>query len=902
AEDAEFIDVVRKAAGAAADAGTDAALDQRVGNYRLVDLLGAGGMGNVYLAVRADEQYEQRVAIKLLHPGRRDRELIKRFVAERQVLARLEHPNIARLLDGGETDGGVPYLVMEFVEGVPVDEFCDHNRLSLTARLRLFQKICAAVEYAHNNLVVHRDIKPSNILVAADGEPKLLDFGIAKLLDEKAFQYSVALTRIGTSVMTPEFASPEQVRAEPVSTATDVYSLGVLLYRMLCGRMPYRRQGPYADLARAIVDEIPTRPSASLTATSDHGAATAREISTVRGASVASLKGSLSGDLDNIVLKALRKKPENRYASAREFADDIERYLTFRPVSARPASIGYRTAKFLRRYRAGVSVAGAVLVLIVVSVFQILEQRNRAQVAALQAEEVIRYVGDLFRNATPLRAQSEEISARDLLDQGVEEIDSLADEPEVQARLLDLMGNSFMYIGEQERALALLNRSLELRRTRLPYDPAAVGNTLQLISTPNRLSEQFAEAEQNLREAHDLLTEAYGDRHGSVAYVLSLTGDVLRFQKRHEEALGYLERAVAMKEQLGEADDDDMVDILGNLALAYDDLGRYEEAESVNRRVVAASRARFGDLDPQTLIRIANLGLIQVRRGNYADGLVNIREAHGGINEIWTSDPNRMVWAAGMLGYALRGPGRLDESLAAYERARDLARQYYGADSMRHARALMDVGESHLLTARPEQAAQPLEEAIAIAGRIGEDPSFRAGSIRIRLAMLYSATGDYERAEAVARRALAVPEKLATPTRLAILRELGVALSGQHRFDEASALFEESLLGRETRKGMNSTGLLPTLIPMARHYRRAGNVERALELASRAHALGQAVTPAGTWEPAFASAEYALVLKARGDEAGAASILDRAIGDLEATFGADDPRVVELRLELASMR
>lgn len=902
ADDAEFSDIVRAAATAATGAQAADQLEQRVGSYRLIDLLGTGGMGNVYLAERADEQFEQRVAIKLLHPGRRDRDLIHRFRTERQLLANLEHPNIARLLDGGETDSGIPYLVMEYIDGEPVDTYCDAHRLTVAERLRLFQKICSAVEYAHRNLVVHRDIKPSNILVTVDGEPKLLDFGIAKLLDETLVGGPAALTRAGVSIMTPEFASPEQVRAEPVSTATDLYSLGVLLYRMLCGRMPYTRQGPYTDLARAIVEEEPGRPSTALTSHRAGSADSSEHISAARDTSVSGLASRLRGDLDNIVLKALRKKPENRYASARDFADDIERYLTHRPVSAVPASIGYRAAKLLRRHRAAAIVAAVMAATLTGSVVQIVLERNRAELAAIQSEEVVRYLGELFASASPARAQSEEITAHDLLEQGVAEIDSLEDQPAVQARLLEIMGTSFFYIGEQERSAALLERALDIRRHRLAYDPAAVGNVLRLLSTPNRLSGRLDEAEQNLVEAYALLTEAYGPVHGRVAYVLNLTGDVLRFQERHEEAVDHLRRAVAMKEQLGETDDEDMVDILGNLAVALDAAGRLDEAEAISRRTVAASRAMFGDKQPNTLIRIGNLGLVQVRLGNYAEALKNVSEAYDSINEVWASDPHRTTWAAAIKAFALLYAGRFDEALAAQEEKGQLELEHYGRDTLRYAKTLMDIGEVHLRKARYAEADRYLLEAIATASRIGEDPGFRAGSIRMRLAMLHIATGDYERAEATAREALAVPSMLGTATRLSLQRELARALSNQGRYDEATALFETSLSGREAFNSPTSVSLLPTLMAMSRHYRRAGQPDRALELASRAHSIGQTVTPAGTWEPAFASAEYALALMAGGDDAAAVPILEQAVRDLTATFGTDDPRVSELRRELPVTR
>src|SRR5215472_1117553 len=317
---------------------------QRIGPYQIVKLLGEGGMGLVYLANRADQQFQQQVAIKLMHAGfGQSPEMLRRFKAERQILANLDHPNIASLLDGGITSEGAPYLVMEYVDGAAIDEYCQRNPLPTAELLQLFRTVCAAVEYAHRNLVVHRDIKPGNILVTAEGVPKLLDFGIAKLMDPEApgpFR-TVASQRL----MTPEYASPEQVRGEPVTTATDVYALGVLLYELATGRSPFRIEtNSPLEIARAICELEPVRPStASRT-----------------GASLAPIDArELRGDLDQIVLKPMRKEPERRYASVAAFSEDLLRYLRGYPVEAGSGARRYQARKFIGRHRAAVIAAAA---------------------------------------------------------------------------------------------------------------------------------------------------------------------------------------------------------------------------------------------------------------------------------------------------------------------------------------------------------------------------------------------------------------------------------------------------------------------------------------------------------------------------------------------------------------
>ncbi|HJX28070.1 MAG TPA: serine/threonine-protein kinase, partial [Thermoanaerobaculia bacterium] len=322
--------------GLAADDRTHGSQEEgrELGPYRLLRKIGSGGMGTVYLARRNDEQYERDVAIKVLRSGLASTQSIHRFIAERQILARLEHPNIARLYDGGSMEDGRPYLVMELIEGVPVDEYCDRHRLTVNQRLTLFQKICAAVQYAHQNLLVHRDLKPGNILVTPEGEPKLLDFGIAKRLTPETGGGDLDKTRAGLRLLTPSYASPEQVRGEAITTASDVYSLGVILYELLTGHRPSQFSAgvPY-DIERAICEQEPERPSAALFRP---GPPSAEDTAHARRTGPHALARRLRGDLDNIVLMALRKEPQRRYDSAAQLSQDLEKHLRDLPVTARP--------------------------------------------------------------------------------------------------------------------------------------------------------------------------------------------------------------------------------------------------------------------------------------------------------------------------------------------------------------------------------------------------------------------------------------------------------------------------------------------------------------------------------------------------------------------------------------
>ena len=390
-----------------------------VGSYKVIREIGHGGMGTVYLAARADDQYKKLVAIKLVRRGMDTESILSRFRHERQILASLDHPNIARLLEGGTTNG-LPYFVMEHIEGQPIDEYCDSRKLTTIERLKLFRTVCSAVHYAHQNLVVHRDLKPRNILVTADGTPKLLDFGIAKLLKPEMYAQTIAPTETMIRPMTPDYASPEQVKGQPVTTASDIYSLGVLLYELLTGHRPYRITSyTPQELERVICDQEPERPSTAVNRTlavkSADGATqktiSPETVSRNREGQPDKLQRRLRGDLDNIVLMALRKEPQRRYASAEQFSEDIRRHLEGLPVIARKDTFQYRASKFIRRNKIGVAVAVAFAVLMIGSIIAIALQSVRAARERDKAKQVSAFLTDIFKVSDPSEARGKTIKS-----------------------------------------------------------------------------------------------------------------------------------------------------------------------------------------------------------------------------------------------------------------------------------------------------------------------------------------------------------------------------------------------------------------------------------------------------------------------------------------------------------
>jgi eukaryotic-like serine/threonine-protein kinase len=443
-----------------------AAAGSRVGPYRLIREVGRGGMGAVHLGVRSDDAFQKRVAVKVLKRGMDTDAIVARFRNERQILASLEHPYIASLLDGGTTDAGLPYFVMEYVEGQPVDGYCETHALDTTARLELFRKICAAVQYAHQNLIIHRDLKPANVLVTADGTPKLLDFGIAKLVNPDPGAHTVAATVAGHPLMTPEYASPEQVRGETVTTATDVYSLGVLLYELLTGRRPYDLPSRSPDdIQRVICHSLPARPSTAVTATATVRMARPGTGSNGSdGQAVAStrprlpdadrLRRRLAGDLDTIVLKALAKEPSRRYASVDQFSEDIRRHLTGLPVTARKDTIRYRTAKFIRRNRAAVAAASLVVIALVAGLIGTAWQAQIASRERSRAEQRFDDVRELanaslFQLHDAIRDLPGSTPARQLLvSRGLTYLDKLAQDAGDRPDLERELAGAYLKVGD----------------------------------------------------------------------------------------------------------------------------------------------------------------------------------------------------------------------------------------------------------------------------------------------------------------------------------------------------------------------------------------------------------------------------------------------------------------------
>src|ERR1700730_9994010 len=423
---------------------------RQFGAYQIIREIGRGGLGAVYLAARADDEYRKQVAIKVIRRGLDTEDILRRFRTERQILAQLDHPNIARLIDGGTTDDGLPYFCMEYVKGEPINAYCNANALPTTERLKLFRKVCAAVTYAHQNLVIHRDLKPSNILVTQEGEPKLLDFGIAKLLSAGDELFTQPLPAL--RVLTPEYASPEQVKGDKIMTTSDVYSLGVLLYELLTGQRPYRlKTRTPEEIARAITEQRPNRPSPAVASASSRWSMGWKP------------KSYLRGDLDNIVLMAMRKEPARRYSSVGQFSEDIRRHLEGLPVRARKDTVAYRTSKFVNRHRIGVAAAALVLLSLVGGFVATLVQVQTVRRERAKAEAISGFLQKTLHASDPSMNLSGQPTVKDILDDASKRLatEELSDQPEVRAELQRIIGASYLALGQYDLAQQNLMAALQ---------------------------------------------------------------------------------------------------------------------------------------------------------------------------------------------------------------------------------------------------------------------------------------------------------------------------------------------------------------------------------------------------------------------------------------------------------
>lgn len=764
----------------------------RVGAYRIEREIGRGGMSRVFLAERADGQFEQRVALKLLRPGL-DTELDSaRFRAERQILATLSHPNIARLLDGGLTDGGHPYLVLEYVEGRPIDAFCEEHALTIRQRLELFLMAAEATQYAHRNLIVHRDIKASNIFVSVDGAVKLLDFGLAKLLEPSAYGDERSSMQTVAHWMTPEYAAPEQIRRESVTTLTDVYQLGVVLYRLLSGRLPFTApHGDLRELEAAVLAGHATPPSV-VVERSDHYRAR-----------------TLRGDLDAIVSMAMHPDPSRRYPSADALADDIRRHVSGHPVRARHITAAYRARRFVRRHRAE-SVAGLAILISVlagagVSVWQArraAQQRDLAQTASRESQAVTSFVMGLFEASDPAGARGDTLTAEELVERAAAHAALLSSQPLAQARMLEITARLYRSLGQYAKANTILDHAIAIRRSVPADDQMELAAALDQMAKLQQSTGRYATGDTIAREALRIQERSAGAVSPAVARTFTLIGDLavyrgdlaaaeadyrrsfnvfretvgaddsltvdsqlkvgatLRREGRADEAEREFRSALETRQRTLPRNDPDIAEAMLKIAYLLDeDRGRYAEAEPLYRQALEIRRRAFGDASPLVAATMFDISGLQSRLGERDAAVATARQALEIAQRAYGHNHPDVADFTAELATRLGEAGKFDEAEALYRRAIAINESTRGPTHENIAGIETEL--SNLLLGRGNYASaeSTARDALRIRARANGPNSPSVAVTEGMLGMVLTREAKYVQADSVLRDAIGVIER-----------------------------------------------------------------------------------------------------------------------------------------------
>jgi serine/threonine-protein kinase len=756
------------------------------GPYRIRRVLGEGGMGVVYLAERQD--LGSRAAIKILRdaslsPARRER-----FASEQRTLAQLNHPSIAHLYDADALPDGTPWFAMEYVEGVPLAEYCSAHACPIPERLRLFREVCEAVQHAHGHAVIHRDLKPSNILVKPDGSVKLLDFGIAKQLESLDLEED--RTRTAFRLMTPAYAAPEQFRGDRVGVHTDVYALGAVLYELLAGRLPFdlsnRTPGEAETL---VVQQQPEKPSVA-----------ARGVIAPSGGGwfAAAASRAAWADLDVLCLTAMHKEPERRYRTVDALIRDVDHYLKGEPLEARPDSLGYRAGKFARRHWRPLSAAALALAMVAGTVafytVRLARARNAALAEAARTQRIQRFMLNLFEGNDEEAGPAESLRVVTLVDRGALQARSLDAEPAVQAELYQTLGGLYQDLGRLEEADSLLRAALDRRRSVVGLDHPDVAKGLVALGLLRVDQARLDDAERLVREGLEISRRKLPADHPIVAEAMVALGKVLEERGEYARAIPVLEQAVRLRSRTS-GESPELSATLTELANTHFYAGNHAVSDSLNRRILALSRRLYGDRHPFVANDLINLGAVQFEWGRYAEAERYYRRALD-ITRTWYGDDHpRTASNLTMLGRALVFQDRYDEGAAVLQQSLAIQERVYGPVHPRVASTLNELGSVSLMRHRLDEAEAQMRRVLDIYRRVHGDGHQFVGVAQANLAGVYMERNQPARAETSYREALRCYARTLPPDHLNVgigRIKLGRSLLRQHRFAEAA---------RESRAG-----------------------------------------------------------------------------------------------------
>ena len=777
---------------------------QRLGPYRIVRKLGTGGMGDVWLAERADEEYQQQVAIKLVRSGVFSRQVQGRLRMERQILATLQHPNIARLLDGGRAPDGTPYLVMEYIDGEPIDAYCDRRRLAPEERIALVRTVCSAVHYAHQNLIVHRDLKPNNILITPQGVPKLLDFGIAKLLDTRQSAATLAVTHAEYRVMTPAHASPEQVRGDVITTSSDIYVLGVLLYELLCGRRPFQLLGSsLLEMEKIICDQEAPTPSEMVSRTARESPELLTDIVACRSTTPARLQKFLHGEVDSIIGMAMRKDPERRYSSAEQLAADLERHLNGKPVIASKDTWFYRTRKFVGRHK--LAVAASTVAIITLAAFatitfvqaqRIAYERDVSNAERTRAEQVSSFLVELFELSDPSRSRGNQVTARELLDIGARRVSlGLADQPETRATLLGTIGTVYQSLGLYSDSVALLEEGLQSRiKIHGPRHPD-VAVALRELGDAYCDRGDLPQCETRLNAALDMQRELLGADALEIAPTIMAQAKLAQLRGDFDAAERLYNQSLQMYRAHGKERTTDATSVMNELAGLYSYRGWHDRAATLYRAALDIDRQTLGNDHPQVGQHVHNLAVALHEQGKLDEAAPLYEESMQTLTRVLGEKHPQTIDAAANYGRFLQRRGELERAETILSKVVELDRQARGPRHAFVAHDLVNLGMVRLDRQQQAQAEQDFRAALDIyAEALPPDHPYVAsaltglGRCMLEQNRLAEAEQTLRHAKEIAAKSFAIN----SPQVAAANSSLGRVLMAQRRPDEAAKLLRDS--------------------------------------------------------------------------------------------------------------
>ncbi len=676
------------------------------GRYKVEKLIAQGGMGLVYLGFR-DDEVKQKAAIKIINPGAASSTVIKRFQNERQTLANLNHPNISRLLDGGITDDGIQFLVMEYIEGIPIDEYCDNHKLNIKERLNLFLKVASVVQYAHHNLVVHRDLKPNNILVTQDGEPKLLDFGIAKFLTPEG-EANEMLTHKGVWNLTPEYASPEQVKGEAITTASDVYSLGIILYKLLTGHSPYKIKSILqSDISKVVTQTEPAKPSEIIYQTIEKKSdeeiiiINPESVSSTREGNIDKLHKKLAGDLDNIISMSIRKEPERRYSSIEHFAEDIKRYLNDLPVAAHKDSFTYRAKKFVKRNKTAVIPAAIIFVLINAGLAGILWQGHLAakerDIAKLEADKSNRIKSFLLEmiSAPDPKQEGSEVKVIDVLNKASGKLEfELAELPQLEAEIRTLLGNTYQNLGIYSSAEAEMNKALEINKKLFGERSKETAMSLKNLGLVYHYEGDFEKSEKFYSTSLEMLRTVESAPTFERALLLDAIGSLMTDKGEYEQAEEITREALIIGESIKGPEDTDVAQIKNNLATSLNYLDKLDEADSLYREALRVFRKHYGNYHIQVSRVINNLAFISIFKKEHEKAIPLLEEALNIKIKVLGQDHPDLILAYSNVGSTYHNIGVYDKAEKFMKASVDVGLKNYDEDNVNLSRSYMWYGRA----------------------------------------------------------------------------------------------------------------------------------------------------------------------------------------------------------------